>query len=212
MRTGLEAPSGLEIPERGRGAALPIPQEMLEGPRAQPVPTWPPFSPGGPSLPGCPCQEREGWRESVASGKAGLAMPQLPCSCLRNGGSEPRSLPFPPHPSPQRLGHPQSFSPNLGCFICKRASKATDGLQAPVHQCRLEPQPSRPQVQWEGTVTQGCSFKATQPNRIGGQTRTVKWDQTSRVPTHPRSSKPPPQVTQKLSAGENIHPTPQMQS
>lgn len=51
---GVPEQSGAARPEAG-------PQGTLEQ-QGRAVPTWPPFSPGGPSLPGCPCQEREGLR------------------------------------------------------------------------------------------------------------------------------------------------------
>ena len=73
---GMDA-SRAGVPDRGGGGPSPTHPEGdgsragvpdRGGPRegdasragVQPVPTCPPFSPGGPSLPGCPCWEREG--------------------------------------------------------------------------------------------------------------------------------------------------------
>lgn len=54
FRAGVPEQSGAASPEAGPRGTL--------GQQGRGVPTWPPFSPGGPSLPGCPCQEREGLR------------------------------------------------------------------------------------------------------------------------------------------------------
>lgn len=81
------------VPEQSRAASWP--QGTLEQ-QGRGVPTWPPFSPGGPSLPGCPCQEREGLRQPGATqSRPPDAHP--PSSSRREDGSRGSSHLLPPH-------------------------------------------------------------------------------------------------------------------
>lgn len=117
---------GCEQGRSPRSERGPVPP-TLEGPGVQLVPTCPPFSPGGPSLPGCPCRKK----------KAGVSQWPLGTQASPTAVSSVRVRTWVPPVLPRSALVPPPFGPDprwlrlLTWEWCRGAATAGDELPNP---------------------------------------------------------------------------------
>lgn len=135
---GRERPHGAAFGDRARlrqlvtSAGGVLEQRRADGPQACPAggaaPTWVPFSPGGPSLPGWPCREREA---CVSRCPADLRLPRSGPAVWEGGPGHPPA-PSRPHTEAGSTGS-QAHGPRLQAASLAQAASRQAPAMAGVH-------------------------------------------------------------------------------